>query len=71
MRKPSSAMWSTRRTIPAPRAMARIGPAAKAERAHRRARVELTEAGEDQGQEGGGEWGPLARSCALRFVHRG
>ena len=41
------------------------------EGAHRRARIQLTEAWEDQGKEGGGERGPLARSCALRFVHRG
>jgi hypothetical protein len=41
------------------------------EGARRRAGIQLTESGEDQGEEGRREWRPSARWRARRFVHRG
>ena len=62
----ASAMRSTRRTIPAPRARTqdRRRPRKPARR-DRGAGVELTEAGEEQGEEGGRERRPRARSRPL------
>ena len=51
--------------------MNRIGAAANASARIGRAGIELPEAGEEQGEEGGREWRPRAPRRALRFVHRG
>ena len=46
-------------------------PGREGQGAQRGTGVELTESGEDQGEEGGRERRPVTRSRALRFVHRG
>ena len=65
-RKPSSAMRSTRRTIPATEREQQDRAGRERQRAHRRAGIELAESGEDQGEECRRERRPRARSRALQ-----
>jgi hypothetical protein len=46
-------------------------PGREGQRAHGRASIQLTQAGEDQGEEGSRERRPRARSRPLWFLHRG
>ena len=55
MRKPSSAIWSTRMTVPGREGEGEDRPGGEGQRAHRRTGIQLAESGEDQREESGGE----------------
>ena len=68
--RPTSSRRSIRRTTPGAQGDQQDRRGGEAEGPHRRARIGLTESGEEQRKERGGERRPGARSRLLRFLHR-